>query len=302
MSPCSCEIAGCGKVFAKMSKLTVHNRTHTGEKPYACTFDGCGATFSQLTNLVSHNRTHTGEKPYACTVEGCGATFTMSTHLVTHTRTHTGEKPFACTVEGCGATFTTSGNLKTHTRAFHTPEGQAERKRDEMKVVRAFKEAGIDFKREHQVSFQCLGRTFARMDFTVQENGCVVFVETDEFQHDSYGVSCDVTRMADIIAALMLDGNTLPVAFVRYNPHSFTLDDVRQKVPMKLRLERLISTVRSLVARGPELPPFSVTYLFYNGMSPLEPGPANATSRLCIWSSPDYDKTVREACCEPVFG
>ena len=296
--PFVCSVNACGMAFAQSGSLKKHSRVHTGSKPFVCDVAGCDAAFSDPSNLVIHGRTHNGVKPFVCNVTGCELAFVSSNDLKRHFRVHTGSKPFVCDVARCDAAFSDPSNLSAHKRAHHTPEGQAVRKRDEMKVVRAFEKAGIDFKREHHVSFKCLGRTFARMDFTVQDNGCVVFVETDEYQHDSYGVCCDIARMADIMAALALDGNTLPVAFVRYNPHAFTLDGVHQKVPTTTRLERLIATVRSLVALGPKLPPFSVTYMFYDG----ESSTGHAKRRLCIWSSPDYDAAVSETCLEPVFG
>jgi len=111
--PYDCHV--CGKCFAKMCHLVVHERRHTGEKPYEC--HACGQSFSHKASLVVHERRHTGEKPYECHV--CGQSFAQKASLVCHERRHTGQKLYQCHV--CKRMFAGIRSYRVHQR-LHTGE------------------------------------------------------------------------------------------------------------------------------------------------------------------------------------
>lgn len=56
-----CQVPGCGMSFLTPQRLTVHQRTHTGERPFACPEPGCHKSFTTNGNLANHLRVHSGK-------------------------------------------------------------------------------------------------------------------------------------------------------------------------------------------------------------------------------------------------
>ncbi len=81
-----CPEPTCMKQYSCKSRLIIHIRTHSGEKPFKCNV--CNKSFNEKGNLKIHMRIHTGEKPYACNFEGCAKSFKAYGHLADHMKRH----------------------------------------------------------------------------------------------------------------------------------------------------------------------------------------------------------------------
>lgn len=298
--PYACDVPDCTKAYTQKRDLLRHNEdAHLKLRPYKCDHDDCDAAFYKKCDLNIHKRVHDRERPYKCDVAGCDKKYGLHCHLTQHVRAshlnvriacdfeectavftelssmnkhkltvHLNHRPYVCDHVACGREFALRSNLTQHVQSMHTEEGSRRQKRSENALAKAFDEAGIPYKREHVVQFDCEGisdNSFSRIDFVIIMFGQVQNVENDERQHDWIETVCDVKRMSSIVAAHALSGNTLPHTFTRFNPHAYRMDGVLGKVAVKDRHARLIAMLKDpasiLYATSP---PLKIQHMYYS--------------------------------------
>lgn len=113
--PFSCEV--CKKGFYRADDVETHMRVHTKEKPFVC--DECGQRFNVSSNLARHKKLHSDDaEAHAC--PECGKAFAQKVHLKAHLRVHTGDRPYSCTM--CSKRFTELGSARKHEKMVHAGE------------------------------------------------------------------------------------------------------------------------------------------------------------------------------------
>mmetsp|Transcript_15508 Transcript_15508/g.31362 ORF Transcript_15508/g.31362 Transcript_15508/m.31362 type:complete len:235 (+) Transcript_15508:4036-4740(+) len=141
MSTFPCRV--CGKVFRRSGKLTQHQRTHTGDRPWICSesdhddaASGCGRAFARRDNLERHRATCPVASPLPIpttpTTEACadcGRRFSRKQHLVRHVRQQRCRRSlpappsssgFFCAVDGCESPpFEDVAGLQQHVAQAH---------------------------------------------------------------------------------------------------------------------------------------------------------------------------------------
>ncbi|CDW71514.1 zinc finger protein 37 [Stylonychia lemnae] len=75
-----CPHSGCSKFFSEKGNLQVHQRSHTGEKPFKCNF--CKSCFSSTGNRKDHENRHTKRRPHQCKI--CKQSYYRKYQLVKH--------------------------------------------------------------------------------------------------------------------------------------------------------------------------------------------------------------------------
>lgn len=297
--PLLCDIDNCNYRAKEHSTIKAHQMRHHGTQEKTIECPRCDLKFYFKNDLNQHMMTHLNLRPHKCPEEDCNYSATFSTTLKRHLLLHSGERPFCCLEENCGYTFNRSEALKTHMFMNHTKEGQGRRKKEEQRIAKLLEKNNIRFKREHYIDFRCGIEQEDRdgaccyIDFLIDiydENDILlgfVFLEIDENQHEDYEVSCETRRMMDVYRSLIIDGNSFPILFIRYNPNAYQIEGKKSKLTKVSKEAQLIKTLKNVDLEKS----FGIMYMFYNTEEEIP----------CVFNHPDYNRVLHSCLVDNIY-
>jgi hypothetical protein len=249
---------------------------------------------------------HLGLKPFSCTT--CGESFTQKVNLRRHFEDmHTGGFKYVCEHNSCGMLFKQKGNLLSHQRRKHNNNIQKYVKKEEARISNLLDQHGIPFESNIAIRLRDAdNKKFAKLDFVIRTNNCIIILEVDENgghrknnikpdakdkSCDKYSVSCEQSRMTEVISALRISGETRSIAFIRYNPHRYRVNDIKQITTQDYREKVLVSTLQTWKATHD----FDLLYMYYNVYT------VDNTSRCSIWDHIEFSEQLITHCLQPIY-
>ncbi|CAM9871668.1 unnamed protein product [Heterosigma akashiwo] len=297
----TCEFENCTYRAKQKSSLKRHladihdiNVTY-----YTCEFENCTYRTKQKSSLKQHlaDIHDIDVTYYTCEFENCTYRTKQKTALKRHLADihDIGTIWHTCPDNICSYKAKRKDSITRHYNCTHTPRAAQIHKRKEHEIELLLLEHGINHKREHSITYNCINditdNHYSRIDFIIDHcdtNGKtgIIMLEVDEFQHtySNYSVSCDISRMTQIHESIMLEGNTLPIVFIRFNPDSYKVNNITVKETKQMKQAKLIETITN-IEFGPD-GTLSVIYINYDVTN----------DTLSIFNDIEFDINFKQIC------